>query len=507
MSQQFTTTNALTAITGGDSASVDAFSRWRVSTPQFVFDAQFTYDLQPQIYESITVDPSGASTPTTAFDATNRCVLMTFASAGNNANAYLQSYEYHRYQPGRSQLVFITFNFLSTAANCTKFAGYSDGSNGIELQQVGSTVQFKLYTTTGNSGSSDNTKAQTDWNLDKFNGTGPSGLTLDLTKVQILVIDLQALYAGRVRVGFDVNGNVYWAHQFVHANIVVYPYIANANRPIRCGMLTTAGSVSTTMFFLCASVTSEGGNDLPSYEFTADTGNTAITVAQDNRTHLLSIAPRLTFGPGSVANRVKFDLQSVEGIVTSGSNPIYWELLLGYFVDRSTSTFTVVNSTYSAFSVLAGAPSGSPVLSPTAVTGTATSGTTLTIVKSGGTWNTDQFAGCTVTLTSGAGSGDKSIVVSNSATTLTLATAITAVTTQNFSITNPTDYPIVVASGYWGAAGNANHQPVAAWVKTRAPVTLNKNGAIYNGGVITLVGRGIGGSSPVRAALSWHEDR
>lgn len=33
---------------------MDAFSRLRVATPTAVFSAQFTYDLQPLVYEAIT---------------------------------------------------------------------------------------------------------------------------------------------------------------------------------------------------------------------------------------------------------------------------------------------------------------------------------------------------------------------------------------------------------------------------------------------------------------------
>ena len=120
----------ITDISIKDSADVDAFSRLRVSSPQGLFDGQFTYNLLPLQYEQVT-NGSGA---TLTHDTTNRCVLHTFASTPTGGKAFMQSYEYVRYQPGRSQAGFVTFNFIETMANVIKFAGMSDGVNGIEFQ-------------------------------------------------------------------------------------------------------------------------------------------------------------------------------------------------------------------------------------------------------------------------------------------------------------------------------------------------------------------------------------
>jgi hypothetical protein len=50
---------------------------------------------------------------------------------------------------------------------------------------------------------------QSSWNGDKLDGTGPSGLTLDLTKPQILWMDFEWLGVGNVRCGFVINGQVH----------------------------------------------------------------------------------------------------------------------------------------------------------------------------------------------------------------------------------------------------------------------------------------------------------
>lgn len=349
MSQGFAKRIDLQNIAAGDSPTIDAFGRIRISNPTYVFDQQMTYTLGTLIYEQITAG-SGA---TVTHDSTNRMALMTFSSTATGGKSYLQSFEHFRYQPGRSQLVMLTFNFLSTASNCLKFVGYSDGTNGVELQQSGSTVQVALLTGTSHG---NETVTQANWNMDKMNGTGPSGLTLDLTKVQIFVIDLQALYVGRVRVGFDINGLVYYVHQFLHSNIDTSPYIQSANLPIRAGM-TCTGTVSTTMNFICSSVMSGGGQeDVGGYAFTVEGSATA---GSGTRTHILSVRPKTTFN--SITNRIKFVLESVEVLVT-GANPVLWELCIGQAIS-GTNTFADVNTTYSGFEFnTAGTISGSPAV-------------------------------------------------------------------------------------------------------------------------------------------------
>ena len=138
--------DAITSVQMGDSPSIDAFSRSRVSAPQHIFDVNFVYDLQPLQFEAITAE-SGA---TVTHSATDSHALMTFSSTPTGGKAYMQSYQQFRYQSGRSQLIFSTFNFKETMANTLKFVGYGDRSNGVFLEQDGSTVQLKIYSTTNN---------------------------------------------------------------------------------------------------------------------------------------------------------------------------------------------------------------------------------------------------------------------------------------------------------------------------------------------------------------------
>ena len=352
MAQGYSSYNIIdSAVSIKDSANLDAFSRLRVSNPQILFNAQMTYDLVPIQYEQITAG-TGA---TITHDTTNRCALMTFSSTPTGGKSYMQSYEYLPYQPGRSQLAFITFNMIAGVANTLKFAGYSDGVNGIEFQLSGTTKQFVVYS---GSSAGNETVTQSSWNLDKLDGSGASGITLDITETQILVIDIQALYVGRVRVGFDIGGQIIYAHEFLHSNLIAHPYIQSANLPVRCGM-TCTGTVSTTMNFICAAVISEGGtDDINNFGYTFAT-STSVT-ATTGGVQAMTLRPRTTFN--GITNRMRVAYIDVEIFNTGTTNQhVQWELLIGQAITGG--TWSNVNTTYSGVEVNTGATlSGSPAV-------------------------------------------------------------------------------------------------------------------------------------------------
>jgi hypothetical protein len=244
---------------------------------------------------------------------------------------------------------------LGGVANTLKFAGYSDGTNGIEFQLNGTTKQFVIYSGTS---AGNETVTQSSWNIDPLDGTGASGITLDVTKTQILVIDIQALYVGRVRVGFDIGGQVIYAHEFLHANTFIYPYAQTVNLPVRCGM-TCTGTVSTTMNFICSAVISEGGSeDINVFGYTFQQDSDVVNVGTGG-THMLSLRPRTTFN--GITNRSRVAFIDVE-IYNAGNQAVQWQLCIGQAI-TGTTTYNDVNTNYSSseYNVL-GTLSGSPVI-------------------------------------------------------------------------------------------------------------------------------------------------
>jgi len=75
---------------------------------------------------------------------------------------------------------------------------------------------------------------QSSWNLDRMDGTGPSGYNLDLSKIQMFYIDYSWYGAGAARFGFkDQHGQVIYCHRFIHNNQLTEAFLRSGNLPAR----------------------------------------------------------------------------------------------------------------------------------------------------------------------------------------------------------------------------------------------------------------------------------
>ncbi len=303
-----------------DTASLDAFGRLRVGEIDSLFESTAEYGRSTTLWNHFT---SGAAS-TSAHVNNESAVRLT---CGTEANAYSirQSFEYFHYQPGKSQEVVLTFVMGAAVASVDRRVGYFDADNGIFLEQHG-TTDVAVVRRTKTSGSVVNNRVvQASWNLDKFDGNGPSGLTLDLTKAQILVIDLQWLGVGRVRMGFDIDGKVYYCHQFLNANSLTVVYMSTACLPVRYEIANTGAQGSNhTMDAICAALGSEAGYTSGlGYHFGVANGVT--TKAVTTRRAIISIRPKATFGPSARVVRGRIQIHAVE--LLAGTNDGFWELV------------------------------------------------------------------------------------------------------------------------------------------------------------------------------------
>lgn len=75
---------------------------------------------------------------------------------------------------------------------------------------------------------------QSQWNIDKMDGTGPSGYNIDLSKMQMFYIDYSWYGAGFIRWGFrGIDGNVFYCHKLANNNVNAEAYMRSGNLPAR----------------------------------------------------------------------------------------------------------------------------------------------------------------------------------------------------------------------------------------------------------------------------------
>lgn len=243
--------------------NLDAFGRLRVSNPFTLFDSQNRYEKDPHFDESLT----GSATSTYL---SNESAVQLAVTTASGDKAVRQSLRVFPYQPGKSLLFLATFTMAAGQTNLRQRVGYFNTNNGVFFQKDGSTLSFVVRTYTSGSVSDARTVTQANWNGDKLDGTGSSGITLDTTKTQILFMDFEWLGVGSVRCGFIIDGQFIVAHTFHNANSQTAVYMQTAILPVRYEIEATGTlSTSASMKQICSSVMSEGGYDQISQEHIA----------------------------------------------------------------------------------------------------------------------------------------------------------------------------------------------------------------------------------------------
>jgi hypothetical protein len=228
---------------------LDAFGRLRVSEPVTVFDSQNRYIDGGHFSNLLTGAASVVYNPNGSNFSLN--------VAANGDEVIRQAKRVNLYQPGKSLLIMNTFAMDTPQAGLRQRVGYFTEQNGIYLEANDTEIYVvkRSYVT----GSVVETRiAQADWNGDVFDGTGASGIALDVSKTQMLWTDIEWLGVGSVRVGFVVNGVFYIAHTFHHTNIETDVYMTTASLNCRYE-ITSTGATSASMTQICSTVISEGG--------------------------------------------------------------------------------------------------------------------------------------------------------------------------------------------------------------------------------------------------------
>ena len=240
----------------------DLFGRAKVSTPETLFDSSHIYQDSQAFNDA--VQQTDPATAVSYLPHQSSAVLTVGTRLGTYI--YRESNKVFTYQPGKSLQIMQTFVMNQPKAGLRQRIGYFSDQNGFYLEQD----DFNVYLVKRSSISgsvSDTRVAQSDWNSDKLDGTGTSGITLDLTKAQILVSEYEWLGVGSVVMGFVINGNFILAHKFNHANIISSVYMTTATLPLRYEIENTAETVSSSSLKqICATVISNGGYEKKSIQ-------------------------------------------------------------------------------------------------------------------------------------------------------------------------------------------------------------------------------------------------
>jgi len=281
-----------------DGTNTDAFGRLRVSQPYTLFDSQNRYAADTQF------DTSTATGGSTTY-LSNESTLRMNVTTSSGSEVVRQTFRSFPYQPGKGLLCLATFVMNTAKTGLRQRVGYFNTQNGVFFQQADSTKSFVLRSYVTGSVSDARTVNQSDWNGDKLDGTGASGLTLDTSKAQILWMDFEWLGVGSVRCGFIIDGQYIVCHTFQNANDIQNVYMTTATLPVRYEITNTAATASSSSLKqICSSVVSEGGYEQYSPGHIARRTTTVTTIGSTFKPivsiRLASTSPGAVIVPGRI---------------------------------------------------------------------------------------------------------------------------------------------------------------------------------------------------------------
>ena len=244
----------------------------------------------------------------------------------------------------------------------------SDTSLTISPSYRGSTADYAIVSKTV-----DTKYPQSSWNIDKCDGTGPSGYNIDLTKMQMFYMDYSWYGAGFIRWGFrGPDGNVFYCHKVINNNVNTEAYMRSGNLPARyesearpptTQINTSLGASDTTVGVASTAGFPPAGTLLirnaETYEYVnyAGIGTTAFTGLTRGKSGNTSLA--LTVAASSnVATATTTNLQVGQRIIGAG-NTGFPE---GTYISAiGSGTITLSNAATAANPTVAAVPMGSPV--------------------------------------------------------------------------------------------------------------------------------------------------
>lgn len=323
-------------------SQLDSFGRHRVSMPFTLLDSKLLGNGNTEFWEDVT-----GGTGAINYVSGESDVELTVTTTGDYA--IRQTYNWFSYQTGKSMVILGSMYKIHAESNVQKMFGYYSSSttvpyntdyDGLYFESVNNTYNVVLERAGSNALKI--TRNIADWNIDKLDGNGPSGINIsnissfDISKNILLGIDFQWLGIGKVRFFIVHKGHTYYLHEEDHTGNFSGVYMISSNQPVRYEIRSTGGA--GTLEQICNTVYIEGVNNIYGTIRSLNMATTVVNLTTQNVNYAV-IGMRRSNRYSSIALRALSFLQS-------GNDNYLWELrrnptVLGTF----NYTNTILNST------------------------------------------------------------------------------------------------------------------------------------------------------------------
>jgi hypothetical protein len=266
-----------------NAALKDKFGNLNVVEPHTIFSSKLLNDKQPFFWDEAQVTGGGC---TSTFN-TNRA-SVTLACSNLTAGRYVRStYQRFNYQTGKAQRVIRSCVFGDFATGINVRTGYFDDKNGLFFEKTPTVIRF-VHRTYTSGVAVDNTINQSAWNIDKLDGTGNSGKTLNKTKTSLYFIEFGWLGVDGFIFGFFIDGKKIICHMYNSANNDALVYMSSPNLPLRDEIVNDGTGPVSSFTTICSAVQSAGGEDVTGRPVIVSRESTSLVTANDSNIYCLA---------------------------------------------------------------------------------------------------------------------------------------------------------------------------------------------------------------------------
>ena len=230
----------------GVSSTVDSKGRLKVQTQETIFFNTFQYGKETDVWDESTANGGSAT-----FDATLSQIRMAVTNAVGS-KVIRQTRNVQRYTPGRTQSVAFAVRLATPVTGIRRRFGMFDGTDGFFFEDCGTvdaiTGEPQYACVIINSDGATPTVERIyrkDWNGDKLDGTGPSGITANPQAQQLVMMDYEWYGAGQVVFSFVINGLPRVIHTVNNGNRLQSPWCKTPFLPIRLEIENLTGVAGT----------------------------------------------------------------------------------------------------------------------------------------------------------------------------------------------------------------------------------------------------------------------
>lgn len=230
----------------GISSSIDSKGRLKVQTQETIFFNTFQYGKETDVWDESTANGANA-----IFDSTTSGIRLSVTNQVGS-KVIRQTRNVQRYTPGRGQSISFSVRLENPVAGVRRRFGMFDGNDGFFFEDCGTidgvTGLPQYACVIINSDGATPTVERVyrdDWNGDKLNGLGASGITAVPTAHQLVMIDYEWYGAGQVTFSFVINGLPRVIHTFNNGNRLLSPWAKTPFLPVRVELENFGGAAGT----------------------------------------------------------------------------------------------------------------------------------------------------------------------------------------------------------------------------------------------------------------------